>query len=108
MSEEIPIYDPQVLEKHYLGERHETLKQDETLCVRPLYLSDYGRGFLELLKELTEVGNISQEQFQGSLSSIYVCHIDILIYIILCNFSSIQLDEKQSWNILLYCDSWYN
>ncbi|XP_057374236.1 probable glucosamine 6-phosphate N-acetyltransferase [Daphnia carinata] len=64
MTAEIPIYDPEVLMKYNLGERHETLKQDETLCVRPLYMSDYGRGFLELLKELTEVGNISEEQFQ--------------------------------------------
>jgi hypothetical protein len=28
-------------------------------------MSDYGRGFLELLGELTQVGNISEKQFQG-------------------------------------------
>lgn len=65
MSAEIPIYDPELLKKYNLGERHETLKGDESLCVRPLYMSDYNRGFLELLGELTEVGNISEEQFQG-------------------------------------------
>lgn len=65
MTDEISIYDPEVLKKFNLGERYETLKQDETLCVRPLYLSDYNRGFLELLKELTQVGNITEEQFQG-------------------------------------------
>nr|CAG4651400.1 EOG090X0FKI [Simocephalus serrulatus] len=64
MTDEISIYDPEVLKKFNLGERYETLKQDETLCVRPLYLSDYNRGFLELLKELTQVGNITEEQFQ--------------------------------------------
>ena len=64
-DDEVPIYDPEILKKFHLGERHETLKQDESLCVRPLYRSDYGRGFLELLGELTQVGNISEEQFQG-------------------------------------------
>nr|CAG4637421.1 EOG090X0FKI [Ceriodaphnia reticulata] len=73
MSEDIPIYDPEVLKKYNLGERHETLKQDETLCVRPLYMSDYDRGFLELLKELTEVGNISKEQFQAQFSLMKNC-----------------------------------
>ncbi len=81
MSEEIPIYDPEVLKKYNLGERHETLKQDETLCVRPLYMSDYGRGFLELLKELTEVGNISEEQFQGRLHLNYTNKSRLLIHL---------------------------
>ena len=65
MTDEVPLYDPELLKKNYLGERYETLKQDESLCIGPLYLSDYRRGFLELLKELTEVGNISEEQFEG-------------------------------------------
>lgn len=65
MADEIPLYDPEVLSKFNLGERFETLKQDESLIVRPLYASDYDRGFLELLKELTEVGDISKEKFLG-------------------------------------------
>lgn len=65
MTEEIPVYDPELLKKFNLGERYETLKADESLIVRPLFMSDYNRGFLELLRELTEVGNISEEKFQG-------------------------------------------
>ena len=61
------LYDPEILKKHNLGERFDILKHDETLCVRPLCDSDYDCGFLELLKDLTEVGNISREQFQGIL-----------------------------------------
>lgn len=65
MVDENPLYDPEILKNHDLGERYTALLGDETLYVRPLYASDYQRGFLELLKELTEVGNVSQQQFQG-------------------------------------------
>ena len=65
MTEEVPIYDPELLKKFNLGERFELLKEDDSLIVRPLYMSDYNRGFLDLLKELTEVGNVSEEKFQG-------------------------------------------
>lgn len=71
MTEEVPIYDSELLKKFNLGERYETLKQDESLHVRPLYMSDYGRGFLELLGELTQVGNISEKQFQGLIIFLY-------------------------------------
>lgn len=57
------MYDPELLEKLNLGERHEMLKTDKSLFVRPLIASDYGRGYLTLLKQLTEVGDISKEQF---------------------------------------------
>ena len=62
---ENPLYDPALLEKSYLGERYASLVEDGTLCVRPLCSSDYRRGYLDLLKQLTEVGNISQQQFEG-------------------------------------------
>lgn len=78
MTAEIPIYDPKLLNKFNLGERYETLKEDESLCVRPLYMSDYNRGFLELLGELTEVGNVSEEQFQGlsfHIQSLFFIHL---------------------------------
>ncbi|XP_046440052.1 probable glucosamine 6-phosphate N-acetyltransferase [Daphnia pulex] len=74
MTEEVPIYDPELLKKFNLGERYETLKQDESLHVRPLYMSDYGRGFLELLGELTQVGNISEKQFQEQFQMMKSSH----------------------------------
>nr|CAG4645181.1 EOG090X0FKI [Leptodora kindtii] len=64
MSDKEVLYDPEILEKFYLGERFNILKDDDTLCLRPLRLSDYDRGFLDLLKELTEVGNVSREMFE--------------------------------------------
>ena len=57
------LYDPEILTKHNLGERYDIIKHDESLLVRPLRESDYDRGFLQLLEGLTEVGNVSREQF---------------------------------------------
>lgn len=68
MAEDLPLYDPDLLDKFDLGERYNILKQDPVLKVRPLCISDYSRGFLNLLKELTEVGDITQEQFEGQLT----------------------------------------
>lgn len=67
MADETPLYDPEILKKHaaQLGDRYAMLLDDESLCVRPLYASDYNRGFLELLKELTDVVMVPQEQFQS-------------------------------------------
>nr|CAG4648943.1 EOG090X0FKI [Polyphemus pediculus] len=81
MAEEIPLYNPEILDKFNLGERYNALKQDGTLLVRPLYASDYNRGFLELLKELTEVGDITQKQFEDrfnlmkNCSNMYYCTV---------------------------------
>lgn len=36
----------------------------EGFVIRKLALHDYDRGYLELLKQLTEVGEISREQFR--------------------------------------------
>lgn len=58
------LYDPEILNKHNLGERYDIIKHDESLLVRPLRESDYDRGFLQLLEGLTEVGNVSREQFR--------------------------------------------
>ncbi|XP_043254839.1 probable glucosamine 6-phosphate N-acetyltransferase [Colletes gigas] len=40
-----------------------SLSQVEGLLIRPLQSGDYDRDFLQLLAQLTEVGNISKEQF---------------------------------------------
>ncbi|XP_031833623.1 glucosamine 6-phosphate N-acetyltransferase [Nomia melanderi] len=40
-----------------------SLSQIEGFLIRPLKSGDYDRGFLQLLTQLTEVGNISREQF---------------------------------------------
>lgn len=37
------------------------------MVVRPLQRSDYDKGFLQLLGQLTSVGNVSKKQFDGEL-----------------------------------------
>ncbi|XP_015597895.1 probable glucosamine 6-phosphate N-acetyltransferase [Cephus cinctus] len=37
--------------------------KDNDLIIRPLSVKDYNKGFIQLLGQLTEVGNISHEQF---------------------------------------------
>ena len=85
MGEDIPLYDPDLLNKFDLGERFNTLKQDPTFKVRPLLASDYSRGFLNLLKELTEVGDITQDQFEGQLTfteKTLQCSFRLILYLV--------------------------
>jgi len=67
-NKDLPLYDPDLLDKFDLGERYNTLKKDPVLKVRPLLASDYNRGFLDLLKELTEIGDVSQKQFEDQFA----------------------------------------
>ena len=39
--------------------------KDPNLYIRPLQLNDFDKGYLELLKQLTTVGNISKEDFES-------------------------------------------
>ncbi|CAK9813544.1 Probable glucosamine 6-phosphate N-acetyltransferase [Anthophora quadrimaculata] len=50
------LFNPNVLERL-------SLTHIEGLLIRPLKSGDYDRGFLQLLSQLTEVGNVSREQF---------------------------------------------
>lgn len=41
------------------------------LVVRPLKISDYDNGFLQILSQLTTVGNISRETFEGMFKFVF-------------------------------------
>uniref|UniRef100_A0A915I961 Glucosamine 6-phosphate N-acetyltransferase n=1 Tax=Romanomermis culicivorax TaxID=13658 RepID=A0A915I961_ROMCU len=43
------------------------------LKLRPLMLSDYDKGFMKLLSELTTVGNVSEQQFEKRFFSMKRC-----------------------------------
>ncbi|XP_017890703.1 probable glucosamine 6-phosphate N-acetyltransferase [Ceratina calcarata] len=53
---ETELFNPNVLDRL-------SLTSPEGLVIRPLKSGDYDRGFLQLLTQLTQVGNISREQF---------------------------------------------
>lgn len=42
---------------------------EDWLLVRPLQRADFDKGFLQLLGQLTSVGNVSRKQFDGMYSS---------------------------------------
>eukprot|EP00126_Sphaerothecum_destruens_P015002 Sdes_comp8908_c0_seq1m309 len=46
---------------------------DPTCVVRPLHLDDYEKGYLELLKQLTTVGEISEAQFKQRFLELARC-----------------------------------
>ncbi|CAL1528420.1 unnamed protein product [Lymnaea stagnalis] len=49
------------------------LKPGVNLQIRPLRLGDFDKGFLDLLKELTVVGDVSQEQFITQFNKMKAC-----------------------------------
>lgn len=53
---ETELFNPNVLDRL-------SLTSPEGLLIRPLKSGDYDRGYLQLLTQLTEVGNVSREQF---------------------------------------------
>ncbi|KAK9294457.1 hypothetical protein QLX08_010919 [Tetragonisca angustula] len=53
---ESDLFNPNVLKQL-------SLPQTDGLSIRPLKSEDYDKGFLQLLAQLTEVGNVSREQF---------------------------------------------
>ena len=46
--------------------------KNENLYVRPLQGDDFSRGFIDLLKQLTSVGNVSESDFAGTTT--YIVH----------------------------------
>ncbi|VDM42013.1 unnamed protein product [Toxocara canis] len=49
-------------------------KLPEDLMIRPLRIDDYNRGYLQLLSQLTSVGDVSEEQFQKRFVSMQNTH----------------------------------
>ena len=45
--------------------------KNENLYVRPLQGDDFSRGFIDLLKQLTSVGNVSESDFTGTTTYIF-------------------------------------
>lgn len=58
-----------------------TLPHIEGLLIRPLRSTDYDKGFLQLLAQLTEVGKISKEQFLNRFQSMKNAEIYYIIVI---------------------------
>lgn len=75
-----PLYDPAILKDIPFEEATATFKPGishenpgENLKMRPLNTGDYDRGFLQLLTQLTLVGDVSREEFLARFHSMKAC-----------------------------------
>ncbi|KAF5292821.1 hypothetical protein FQA39_LY13866 [Lamprigera yunnana] len=67
----ISLYDPSLLQgldwnsiKHVMSPFITNMEPgEEWLCIRPLQIDDYEKGFLSILSQLTIVGNVSRADF---------------------------------------------
>lgn len=67
------LYPPEILKKLDFSKSPASFKPkisaaspgEDWMVVRPLQRSDYDKGFLQLLSQLTSTGNISKKQFDG-------------------------------------------
>ncbi|KAI4495860.1 hypothetical protein M0802_008266 [Mischocyttarus mexicanus] len=73
-EEEIELFNKNILERL-------TLPYVEGLRLRPLTSTDYDKGFLELLAQLTEVGKVNKEQFLNRFQSMKNAGIYYIIVI---------------------------
>jgi len=65
------LYDPKLLQD--LQSVNEITSKDSNLYIRPLQVDDFDKGYLELLKQLTSVGNVTKEQFENRFSLMKSC-----------------------------------
>ncbi|KAK7866150.1 hypothetical protein R5R35_004796 [Gryllus longicercus] len=75
-----PLFDPDVLKKLDFSQHSSKLNPSisvmdpgPSLLVRPLYSSDYNKGILELLGQLTQVGYVDQETFLKRFTAMKKC-----------------------------------
>lgn len=78
-TSDVPLYDPKLLAGLDWGDVTHmkggvtSLSPGPGLRVRPLCKGDYERGFLQLLAQLTKVGDITREQFEERFETMRRC-----------------------------------
>ncbi|KAK4297527.1 hypothetical protein Pmani_030064 [Petrolisthes manimaculis] len=76
---EEPLFDPTLLTAldwtpvKYMKNGVTSANPGQGLLVRPLCKADYDRGFLQLLAQLTKVGDISREKFEERFDTMRRC-----------------------------------
>ena len=94
-----PLYDTSLLQD--LKSVDDIASKDANLVVRPLQSDDFERGYLELLKQLTSVGDVSQADFKGDFCIQNTSVINNAHFF--CR--SIFIDEIMPGNVLQHRDS---
>ncbi|XP_076441691.1 putative glucosamine 6-phosphate N-acetyltransferase [Babylonia areolata] len=79
-TEEVYLYDPEVLTKLNFADCKKIYKNGvsptnpgEGLIIRPLALSDFDKGYMQLLQQLTKVGDVPQEKFEDRFRQMKSC-----------------------------------
>ncbi|KAK7487144.1 hypothetical protein BaRGS_00021639 [Batillaria attramentaria] len=79
-AEDVMLFDPALLTSLDYSQCRGSYKDGvspqnpgEGLSLRPLALGDFHNGYLQLLKQLTKVGDISQEQFEDRFKKMKAC-----------------------------------
>lgn len=85
-----PLFSPHLISKSVLS----TLPSGYT--IRPLQKSDYAKGFLEVLKVLTKVGDISEEAWNGRYDYMADREGDYFILVVLDGGDAPTSDESPS------------
>jgi len=89
-EEEEFLFDPVIIDRIDMSQAKCTFKPEvssasapaEGFIVRPLSSKDYDRGFLEILSQLTSVGNISKDQFTEQFNDMRRCSNTYFITVI--------------------------
>jgi hypothetical protein len=61
------------LKKGGMADQEQQQPQPDTFVLRPLEAADYHKGYLQLLQQLTMVGEISEEAFAGPAAHLFSC-----------------------------------
>ncbi|XP_069157979.1 glucosamine 6-phosphate N-acetyltransferase isoform X3 [Procambarus clarkii] len=78
-EEEAPLYDPGLLARldwsqvTHMKHGVTSATPGDGLRVRPLCKADYDRGFLQLLGQLTKIGDVTREQFDERFEAMRSC-----------------------------------
>ncbi|BFZ12275.1 hypothetical protein BsWGS_15314 [Bradybaena similaris] len=75
-----PLFDPEVLEqidasqfKAKYKSISKPLTPEDNLRIRPLQLGDFDKGYLDLLQQLTTVGDVTRDQFVDRFQKMKAC-----------------------------------
>lgn len=59
------LFHPETIDKLNWSLLDEPIKIDSKFKIRPLSCNDYERGHLDVICQLTTVGDVSREQYEG-------------------------------------------
>lgn len=75
------LFDPETIEQLDWNLIGDSITISKGFKIRPLKLNDYGRGYLKVISQLTDVGDVMREEFEGMADSLLRILINLHYYI---------------------------